>query len=322
MDRYIQLLGGLALGAASWVWWRRGLLRRRTRRQQQQTGLRLNGELKLLLQALQQHRGFAALHLSGGRPQQNLLEARAHLIAVCMMRIETGLEGLPNQALRGHWQDIASRWQQLHQDVLQLSVDESFLAHTYLIHRVLDLLLEVEDVSVMRASLDNRQLELADVLVSHLPFMTELLGQMRALGVAAITRQQVERATLLRLRHLAERVRRSSRLINQALLRLDPDLPVQQLHEQTLAEMDRFFGLVEQEFGDGGGPLLSAESYFSQATRAIDALFMLSRRLSPLLESGYLGRIQRLQRAGGRMLMLLGLVALGMLGYLVYLLHI
>lgn len=319
MSQYMEMAGGVVLSGIAWVLWRRGTAYRRKLWGRQQYGLQLDQELKLLLHALQQHRGFAALHLSGGRPQHALLEERAHRIDERIGAITLQLKMVPDQRVQAYWQDIVAAWQCLREDVLRLRVDESFQRHTHLVYRVLDLLLEVGDASALRDNLGQRQRELADVLVSHLPFMTELLGQMRALGVAAISRRQIDRATLLRLRHLADRVRRSARLVNLALLNAHVEPVVRQQHEQAQAEMDRFFALVEQEFHEGAAVLLSAESYFSQATSAIDALFALSGRLSPLLEAGYQNRMARLQRLGGRLVAVLGVIMLSMLGYLLYL---
>lgn len=286
----------------------------------QQAGLEINSHLKSLVQTLQQHRGLCAVYLSGRTDNADQISVRAQTIEERIEHLDHLMASLDRPQLLARWQAIATQWKALHHKVRGMEPGASFRTHTGLIQHNLELLREVGEETRLHSDLGQDHQAMAEILVHHLPSLTELLGQLRALGAGAASRGRLSTVTAMRLRFLKERAQSAITAIDDGMETSGICPPAARAqHMAASAAAGGFLSTVDQLLALQETPnSLSPEDYFARGTRAIDGYFALADELSPVLATGYSTRLGRLRRYGLRVTTLVGAALAGTAGYALY----
>ncbi len=260
--------------------------------------------LELLSQVFQrvaEHRGLAAQLLSGAdvRSQvaQKQQEVRAALEAAAQVDRQYGKYLDTTTA----WGRLQSAWDRIASSLESLKPQESFQQHTQLISEVLDLIWQVGVASGITLDPYADGLYLGNAVIGALPQAIEQMGQLRALGVGALTRRSASLAD----RSAAQERVGSVRLLQREVIRqleeaFRANPAARAALEPKLKEGDR---LVEEYLRAAEEQVVRAErltappqAYFALATRAIDSRFDLYREATRSLREVLQARVARTQR--------------------------
>ncbi|MDP4301059.1 methyl-accepting chemotaxis protein [Leptothrix discophora] len=285
--------------------------------QSEASGLHPAEQVLQLLRLTQQHRGASAGTLAGNEAMKKRRIDLAPQVGQAMDAVQTGVVVYEQKSLREQFARIRQDWQALPDDVAQGRVDTatSFKRHTALIEEELNLLAMVLDSSGLSLDPNADSYHVVIAMLNDVPPITEVLGQLRARGTAALTQRTMTpalRADMLGAIALARSHARSARRhletaaeANPALLR---DLKAaRDKSDAQLAQVERQVLAMTSDFESY---TLAGEAYFALTTEAVDAQFALIDAALPHLE--------RLldERAASTRNGLIGLAALGLVGVL------
>lgn len=235
--------------------------------------------LLALIGHIQQHRGMSTAWLAGDRSFERRLSAKRSEIEPLLGQLQQVAVAenahsypcfTPNDVTL--WRH---RWGQLVSELGGYTVEKSIAAHSNLIAMLLNWLAALGEARI--------ELPLGELLLPgsvrnfahRLPQLTECLGQARATGSGVAAQGSCSAVARVRLMFL---VSRAESLIDQAIA-VDRQGGEAAAKVKALALMIRSHMLSSQHVG------VSAEAYFAEATRAIDAVFQWVRSCGQTLET-------------------------------------
>lgn len=232
-----------------------------------------------LMSHIQQHRGMSTAWLAGDKSFERRMSAKRAEIEPLMAQLQRAAEQenkhnypcfTPNDITL--WRH---RWGILVNELSGYPVERSIASHSNLIATLLNWLDAIGEARV--------ELPMGTLLPTgavrnfahRLPHLTECLGQARATGSGVAAKGTCPAVARVRLMFL---VSRAESLIDQACA-VDKQGEAAALKVKTLVQMIRTQIL--------GGPQISvsAETYFAEATSAIDAVFNWGRECGSVLEA-------------------------------------
>ncbi|MFC5303001.1 nitrate- and nitrite sensing domain-containing protein [Azospira restricta] len=226
------------------------------------------GSLLRLVSHLQQHRGLSSGWLAGdegfaARMMARRADIEALLAALSPLVLAEEKYARPCMTAN----DLAlfrHQWRTLVDTLADGSVEQNIGRHTRLITRVLDWLDAFGEARIELPAGRRLPPGLVRNYTHRLPALAECLGQARALGSSVAVQKRCPAVSRVRLMFLAAR---AETLLDQAGAAAGP---------VGLRASEAVRGLVvavRTGILDAGGVSLSADAYFAQATRAIDAVF-------------------------------------------------
>ncbi len=239
----------------------------------------------LLLQVVrqvQQHRGLSNMVLSGNAAMQDQRRQVGQKTHASFQALDASLArtGADTAGIRRDIEAIRKDWESLQAGVdgSRLAAEQSFQSHVGLVARLL--LAEDAILDAYRLSLDqNRDTNaLVQGVFGSLPLLTEELGQLRALGAAALTRRSLtsdQRLAIIGNLQRAEEFRlRTARMFDKAY-QSNPML--RERLAGVTAEADRqaqaVLRMAQDQVIQATGLNASGEQYFGTMTAAIDGQF-------------------------------------------------
>ena len=257
-------LGGVFTTFLILVEWRS----KQTRRLQQQVlGLRILSKLKGLTALLQKHRGISAALLRGER---NALPPLGELRTQINGQIAL-LTNQPKIKRQERWLAFADHWQRMQQHSHAMSVANSFEQHS---NMIANLLLLFEDFAEQQQFNHEKYLKLPQLslLWRELPILIEYMGQARAIGVAITVEGSCGQLDKLKLNALVKNIAQLSRVIFTHLRnngnQSDKQHKLIQLASESCAQLTH---TIERQLLDARQISLETESYFAQASQAMEA---------------------------------------------------
>ena len=253
-----------------------------------------------LIQYLQVHRGLSAGVMNGNEQMKEPRAATEQQVSATVQTLGSALP--PQLAASDAWKGIVESWTAIAKDGLDLIVGENFASHTRLIGDLLSFQRAVADQYALTNDPDIDSAYLIDTVVDKLPLALESMGQLRALGTAALTRkqalvmaQQVELTVLLaRINSAVGGLRRNLERTSRYNPGLQPSLDAAAGDMGVAA--DKVSALVNQDILSGSYQTLPAD-YFALTSAAIDKGYKeMFESLVPTLEKLLQQRIERAQR--------------------------
>ena len=259
------------------------------------TALHTCEQLLLLVGHLQQHRGMSSAWLAGDKSfgarltskQQDIDRLFHPLHEAALLECDQAMPCLTVNELTV----LRFKWRSLVDSLPSLSVDRSISEHSQLIAIVLDWLDALGEARVGLTMGRQLPFDLVKNYVHRLPALTECLGQARALGSSVAAKGKCPAVARVRLMFL---VARAEALLDQACASGGTGRYSDESRRtvQALAELIRHRILAPE--GVAG---VTADSYFAQATSAIDGVFAWIRDCGQSLEQSLQGEADgRLQR--------------------------
>ena len=253
-------------------------------------GLQPADAILRLMRLTQQHRGSSGGALAGNEAMKAKRAELAPQVTQALAEVRSAVAGYGGAPTRETMARIEATWQTLPEAVAQQSIDgpTSFRQHTALIADQIDLLGGVLDDSGLSLDPNADSYHVLIATLNDMPPVTEVLGQLRARGTAALTQRAMNpalRAEMLGAIALAES---HSRSVGRHLLAAAAENPalvksLQPAREQAtaqLAEVSRQVLAMTNEFESYA---LTPEAYFKLTTQAVDAQFALIDSALPTL---------------------------------------
>jgi signal transduction histidine kinase len=143
-----------------------------------------------IIQRTQQHRALSARFLEGIDTPIHERRSKAEELESAIFAYEVYFDKHPNQVLRDEFARMVGVWHELHRKVSQKKLNgfESFDLHVALIAEQLQYLQMIIDTYQLNLDQDAASYFLIEAGLVQLPELTEMLGQIRGLGVGFLAR--------------------------------------------------------------------------------------------------------------------------------------
>ncbi len=286
--------------------------------QKEADGLQPSEAILGLMRLTQQHRGSSAGALAGNEAMKARRGELAPKVEQALAEVRSTVAAYGDGPTREMLQRVEASWQVLPEAVAQQRIDgpTSFRQHSALIADQIDLLGMVLDDSGLSLDPNADSYHVLIAMLNDMPPVTEVLGQLRARGTAALTQRTMNpalRAEMLGAIALASSHSRSAGRHLGAAAAANPALikslqPARELAVAQLAEVERQVAAMTSEFE---AYALTPEAYFKLTTQAVDAQFALIDAATPMLRGLLDGRVKT-ARNSMIGLGVLGLAALGL----------
>jgi len=199
------------------------------------------------------------------------------------------------------WHAIKGKWGILKSIVQNLSIQESFDAHTALIAEILSLISHVGETSNLKFDPHLDSYYLMDAVVFKLPILSEHLGQTRAIGSGIAVKKTItndERARLVMLYGLIKfSADANSRGLDAAFRKnLELKSKLEKDVKDSANAINEFLKILNKEFIKAGGIEVNAKNYFQLATNTIETVFKTYDEASPKLDKLLEARIDKLSK--------------------------
>jgi len=284
-------------------------------------GLPSVAALLQLVRDTQVHRGMTATALAGNAEAAQKRQAQAAKLDGAVAKAQAALASYPDPGLSARRQALASAWTSLRDDLAAGRVDgpASFQRHGQLVQQQLRVLADVTDQSTLILDPEAATYHLVALVTDSMPRLSEVLGQTRAVGSAALQAQALsaaQRSLLLGALDQAAQLRQQVARHTEQSLGSDSAMAATLggVSRQAEAAADQALRLVQAHPLAANQPDGQASAYFKAMTEQIDAQFAFADQAFAQLDQALRARVatidQRLTLTG------LGLalaVALGVL---------
>lgn len=258
------------------------LLRQRRRSGSVVTAQRALHDCRHLLQLIghmQQHRGMSSALLAGDRSFAQRLSAKRREIDALFRPLQQGaLDELQHASPCFTPNDLSLfrfKWRSLADGLATMSVDKSIAEHGQLIATALEWLDALGEARVGLAGAGLLPAGLVKNYAYRLPALAECLGQARAIGSSVAARGKCSAVARVRLMFLASR---AESLLEQACgVSDDPAGAGARVAVKSLVNLIRERMLAAEQVD------VTASTYFSQATKAIEDVFAWVGRYGEIL---------------------------------------
>ena len=268
--------------------------------QSELAGIAPSRGLLRVVQLTQQHRGLSTAALGGKtdlESQRSARQAETEQVVEAFGALLPQLDESPR--LRAEWEQVAGEWRALAKDVAGRSVSapQSFERHTALINRALELHGMVMNTSGLILDADPDAHFLTVAALQKAPALSELLGQLRALGSLALSSQEMtpdQKARMLVLGHLSQLQLREVSLNLEKVFALDPAAK-----ERLAGHLDRVQTataaaqkLAREQIVEAAALTLAPTDYFKAMTESIDQVYGLQQQAGEVLEAKLTARMR------------------------------
>ncbi|GKT20554.1 methyl-accepting chemotaxis protein [Acidovorax sp. SUPP3334] len=269
-------------------------------------------ELLKLVQLTQQHRGLSAAFLGGDASLNTPRQAKQAEVETAFARAQAAATGLDDRALTAKLAAVSEEWRTLVSAVGSKSITgaQSNARHVVLVAGELGLIDDVANSSGISLDSDPGSYFLQRAALTHLPHLTESLGQMRARGALVLARGDASPEERARIETLVDRARQHYGDARKTLeLASGGNLPpqVEAARKAALAAAEEGFKLADENVIQATTLSMPSTQWVAQMTRIIDTQFALVAVSFDVLTDTMNARIQAMRRD---MLLILGAVAL------------
>lgn len=285
---------------------------------QQQPGIEYISQLRKIIQPMQQHRGMSAAILGGSNELHSELKKQKAIIDQAFINLQQ-LDVLHGSRLKtgDRFSKLQREWIALERNLQGYTQLQSFQNHTALIDNMLDFIRYLANTSnlILASKMDTYYL--IDALVSHLPKLTEDLGQSRALGSAIIVEGRFTSERWQQLLGATQRINEAEKNLvrgMQAVLEENPSLThqLQTLSDKQLHATNSYNnGLIAMLKKDQ--VTINLETFFNQATQTIDNVFALFDSIVPAIDGLLTERIADYKMVRGFTMAIMVLVLVAMI---------
>ena len=216
------------------------------------SGLNMLKDFRLLLTAIQQHRGLSMGYLNGDEG----LSKRVKPLEIQMQQIFANID-VNNKWLKGNitWSGITDHWSRLLANYANYESEYNFRQHCNLVINLLNLIDECAETHQLQTLFSNTKSK-TNFLWSQLIITAEHIGQMRGIGTSIASAKQATNLQCIQLNYLLLCV---TEFLNNPYHQLDTKL------------IDGFIETVKQEIL-AESVNISAEAFYNLATSTIDDL--------------------------------------------------
>jgi methyl-accepting chemotaxis protein len=257
-------------------------------------GIEPLGAVLKLVQLTQQHRGQSAGFLAGQAQAAASRQSKQAEVDAAWGQVKAAFADLDDAAIQALVAPAASDWQELAQAVSRkgLTAPQSFARHTALVARQLAWLQAVAVGSGIARNGDLAGYHLQLAVVSHLPRLSETMGQLRARANAVLVHGEASAEDRLRLEVLVSQARAAAAELQAVLAELRrADATHAGALDASAADMlavaQKVLAQAEADIVKAEPLNLAAPVFWASITQAIDQQFAFGQRLFGLLEARF-----------------------------------
>ena len=216
------------------------------------TGILYLKSLRMLLTHVQQHRGLTNSYLNGNTLVESEIQ---HLEDVVKKEIAavTVIDDWINQNAK--WDSFLDHWSRLSENYKISNAEYNLKQHNVLITSLLYL---IDDLAYAHQLRKLGLVDTTDTDWRYLLSIAEYIGQVRALGMGAVSRGECPRILRIQLNHLCAKIE----------VNINRSWP-----ETTLRDLRHFLSIVEHQVVIEN-PTMSPTDYFALATGCIDHILL------------------------------------------------
>ena len=285
----------------------------------EQAGLRINNQVRALLQHVQRHRGLSSLWLSGHQADEARLLATEGELDQLLRSIPPDLpEQLQRWGVADEWNKFTGEWTQIRGSWRSSDAAGNLNSHILLVQRLLQISRQIQDRSELALDRENESFHIQNLLFERLLQVTEQVGVARSTGVGVATRAQItqpERVKLAIAGGLIHQLVQSMRADLQGAYDHSPAFKAElgATNEALLARMDDAQQLILHDFVEQETVNVQPEQFFTDMSQIIDTSYQLydqlAERLRRLLQQRYDNHV-RYEASIGIVVVVTGLLAL------------
>ena len=285
----------------------------------EQAGLRINNQVRALLQHVQRHRGLSSLWLSGHQADEARLLATEGELDQLLRSIPPDLpEQLQRWGVADEWNKFTGEWTQIRGSWRSSDAAGNLNSHILLVQRLLQISRQIQDRSELALDPENESFHIQNLLFERLLQVTEQVGVARSTGVGVATRAQItqpERVKLAIAGGLIHQLVQSMRADLQGAYDHSPAFKAElgATNEALLARMDDAQQLILHDFVEQETVNVQPEQFFTDMSQIIDTSYQLydqlAERLRRLLQQRYDNHV-RYEASIGIVVVVTGLLAL------------
>jgi methyl-accepting chemotaxis protein len=252
-------------------------------------------ETMKLVQRIQQHRGLSNMVLSGDAGSVGKWEAKRREVNEQVEAVDAVDNKLSMLGLTESWKAIRSDWEQLAASVTGLDAKASVSRHTALIEEILAFNRKLSDVSYLALDPEVDTYYMMAISINQLPEITELLGRLRAKGVAILVQKTINPGDTAILQQLNGALRKSQTLIEESIAKISGvDETLRADSRQMINDTDKIVNLIEEKIIKPTTLELSSKEFFDALSINIDQRFSAAENFSKALTKALDARIERL----------------------------
>jgi methyl-accepting chemotaxis protein len=261
------------------------------------------GDALRLIQLTQQHRGLSAVFLGGNETVKAARDTKQAEVDRALAQALASSAGFGGKEMSLRAEHIQREWNALAPAVAGKTIagPESFARHTALVAEQMMLLEGIADTSALVLDAEPGTHYLVSAVLSHLPQLTESLGQARARGALLLSRgsaSAAERASVAALADLARMHFLNARGAFARAGQADPAVTtaIGKPLSAALSAAEAGMKLADDEIVRAENLTLPSARYMVEMTRTIDAQFDLIGAAFKALDETLATRAARTQR--------------------------
>ena len=266
---------------------------------QERLGLAYIVKLRPLLEFIPQHRGMTNGYLNGTDSFHDKIMSKRKLIDQHFSALVI-YDDQYRHVLKtaDKLSNITRSWDSLKATAFQGPAPEVFQRHTALIGEVIELLEHIAETSALALDPNSDSYNLVNVIIDHLPAMTEIMGQGRGMGAGIAARKSIKLQETIRLSVIEGTISTEySELKKHAgfAVNSNPQLAEKlgKLIDKSVTDSKNFALNLKDNILNAETIKISGPDIFQQGTAAISSGFKLYDAILPELEQLLINRIDR-----------------------------
>ena len=225
---------------------------------------------------VQQHRGQTNLLLSGDSAAPQALDQIRQRLGTEIAALDSAMAQQPAFALQAEWEPVKTQIQALTQDD-ERDAEKAFARHSEAIQALRQLNYTAAERSSLLFDPVPGSYFLMNLVVSHTPAWSELLGQIRGLGAGQLARPEPSVAGLLPVKALVSVARERTQALEAQQRFLAQNGLGELAQDPAIAQVRQFLDRAQGALSNPGS--VGAAAYFAAGTEAIAAVNAYELRL-------------------------------------------
>ncbi|WP_027408838.1 methyl-accepting chemotaxis protein [Anoxybacteroides tepidamans] len=231
------------------------------------------------LHALQKHREYTLLYLSGDSSSEQSIKKATEELDKAVQHIQTSQKTYGDLfVINKQWKEFMETWKQMKGGWTSYTMDETVSRHNIIIESLIDMMMNVADRSnlTLDNNIDNNYL--ASVVVEKIPSLTELISSAQALGVKIALSTQMYEMDQSKMTYFLNAIDNSLNALNRsAAMMFVDDKQLQNKFEQykdaAMTEVISMSGIMDKEFLMVGQVSLQPKDMYEKTNQAHEKLY-------------------------------------------------
>lgn len=258
--------------------------------EREKIGLLYMEDFLVSLRALQEHREYTMLYLSGDASSEQNIKKAEKALDQTFKHIQVSQQTYNDLfEINKQWKEFSESWKQMKNGWTTYTMDETVSRHNIMINNLIEMMMNVADRSnlTLDNNIDNNYL--SRVIVEKIPALTELISSAQALGVKMSSSTQIYEIDQEKMTYFLNAIDNSLNSLNRsASLMFVDDKQLQnklgQYKDATMTEIIGMSSMMNEKFLMVGRVSITPKELYEKTNRAHEKLYDLAKFGVKLLE--------------------------------------